>query len=113
MAAVPVSESQQQIDGEEERSPRQVLADVMSLVCEQAPFELSRGHDHEADRHRRATQTREEPGQAPRRPVEQEQAVPEARPLEREEPEHQSEERVRQRPDEPEPDGHGRTVTRR
>jgi hypothetical protein len=33
--------------------------------------------------------------------------------LEREEPEQQPKQRVRQRPDEPQPDGHGRTVTRR
>ena len=83
---------------------------MMALVGQQSPLEWPGRHDHEADGHRGATEAWQQRREPPGSTIEDHRPVIEPGHLEREDTEHQSEQRVRQRPDEPEPDGHRRTV---
>ena len=87
--------------------------DVMPFVCQQPPLERPRREDHEADCHRGLAQARHQPRQTSWMPIEEDQALPDVGRLEGEEPEEHPQQRVRKRPYEAEPDGHGGTVSRR
>ena len=61
MPPVAVRDSQQQVDGDEQRSPRAVLPNVVPLVCEQVAFDAACRDDDEADRHRDAIGSQHQP----------------------------------------------------
>ena len=107
MPPVSVGDREQQVEGDEQRSPHAVLPYVVSLVGEQAAFDAACRHDHEADRHRHATGPQHQPCEPSRRAVEKDEARSHRWALEREEPGEETEQRVRRCPDEPQPDGHG------
>ena len=113
MTPVPVADRDHEVRGDEERAPREVLTHVMALVGQESPLERAGRHDHEADGHRGTTETWQQRREPPCGTIEDDHAVIEPRQLEREGTEHEPEQRVRQRPDEPEPDRHGGTVSRR
>ena len=86
---------------------------MMSLVGQQLSLERPGRDDHEADGHRGATETRQQCREPSGSAIEDDHPVIEAGLLEGEDAEHEPEQGVRQRPEEPGPDGHRRTVLRR
>jgi poly(A) polymerase len=112
MAVVPVRDREQQIRGDEERPPAPVLRDVVPLVAEQRPLHRLGGHDHVADRHRRAAERPHHRREPSRPAVEHQRSSNDVRPLEGERSGDQPEQRVRQRPDETERMVHHGDVTR-
>ena len=86
MAPVAVRDRQQQVDGDEQRSPRAVLPNMVPLVGEQLTFDGVRRHDDEADRHRDPIGSQHQPRESSRGAVEQQEPRSHGRALEREEP---------------------------